>query len=217
MDEALRTAKSKLREISCFAATIGPGSFTGLRTGLATIKAFSAALSIPVVPIPTLHAVTIAEGSSCERIIALLPAGRREVFVQELSLNEKPFTSGSLITELGAPRHLTPDSLLAELGSATENVFWVGAGARLYAAQLRLRAGQLNLDFQETVEAADVRQGSEPRGAWRVAALPRMSLAVAAAKLARQAFARGEVVRPAGLFALYVRPSDVELKERSRR
>src|SRR5687767_6109027 len=75
VDGVLREARVSLREIELFAACTGPGSFTGLRSGLATIKALSRTLRKPAVGVPTLHAV--AHGARpAGRLYALLPAGR---------------------------------------------------------------------------------------------------------------------------------------------
>ena len=91
--------------IELFAVTTGPGSFTGLRSGLATIKAFAATLNRPVVGVPTLHAVAFACGTA-GRVLASLPAGRGEVFAQLLSTE-----SGNVLKELSEPFHLSPQAL----------------------------------------------------------------------------------------------------------
>ena len=83
IDALLEAAAAELREVELFTATVGPGSFTGLRTGLATVKAFAATLARPVVGVPTLHAVARTAGPA-PRILASLPAGRGEVFAQFL-------------------------------------------------------------------------------------------------------------------------------------
>lgn len=62
IDALLEAAATELREVELFTATVGPGSFTGLRTGLATVKAFAATLARPVVGVPTLHAVAPRSG-----------------------------------------------------------------------------------------------------------------------------------------------------------
>ena len=57
IDKLLKKAKMKLRSIDCFAISIGPGSFTGLRIGVATIKGFAYTLGKPVIAVPTLDAI----------------------------------------------------------------------------------------------------------------------------------------------------------------
>src|SRR6185436_3238007 len=92
VDKLLTDTRVELSEIDLFAAATGPGSFTGLRIGLATIKALSATLARPTAGIPTLEAVALSGGTS-KASVALLPAGRGEVFAQLFSV------SGSAVVE----------------------------------------------------------------------------------------------------------------------
>jgi len=57
IDRALKTASLKLEDINALAISIGPGSFTGLRIGLATVKAINLALGIPIVDVATLDVI----------------------------------------------------------------------------------------------------------------------------------------------------------------
>ncbi len=56
IDHALKQAGMKITDMDVFGISIGPGSFTGLRVGLSTVKGFSYATGKPVVSIPTLEA-----------------------------------------------------------------------------------------------------------------------------------------------------------------
>ena len=56
IEAALRKAAASLRDLSGLAVSIGPGSFTGLRIGLSTVKGLAYGLDIPVVGISTLLA-----------------------------------------------------------------------------------------------------------------------------------------------------------------
>ena len=57
IDRVLREASLSLKEIQGLVVSIGPGSFTGLRVGLATMLGFRAVLGIPIAPVPTLEAM----------------------------------------------------------------------------------------------------------------------------------------------------------------
>lgn len=97
IQEILHKSDLDLKQICLLAATVGPGSFTGLRIGLATAKALAAALKIPAAGISTLEAVAACSESDGE-ICAVLPAGRNEFFVQSFKKNqEKDLKSISLI------------------------------------------------------------------------------------------------------------------------
>ena len=81
VDKLLTQTNIALPEIDLFAVATGPGSFTGLRIGIATTKALAATLDRPTAGIPTLEAVALAGGVS-EVAVALLPPrsheGRRQ-------------------------------------------------------------------------------------------------------------------------------------------
>lgn len=204
IDQVFRESSFTLKDTSVLAATIGPGSFTGLRTGLATVKAFAATLNIPLAPIPTLHAIAIAEGAPQTRIVALLPAGRKEVFAQELLFDE------SLeIAELSKARHVTPDKLLHEIADTEHSIMFVGDGARLCLDLLQARAKELMISF--TIEDAAAESRREING-WQVATPSKTALAISVARLAARLSNQSKLIAADDLHAMYVRPSDVELK-----
>ena len=77
-----------VRDISAFAVATGPGSFTGLRVGLAAIKAFAEVLQKPIAAISLLE--VIARSLQMQgRIVAVLDAGRGEVYVGEYDVGDK--------------------------------------------------------------------------------------------------------------------------------
>src|SRR6185436_20300062 len=64
IETILRDAGRELREVDLFAAAIGPGSFTGLRIGLATAKSLAMSMDRKGAGVSTLAAVAIAAGES---------------------------------------------------------------------------------------------------------------------------------------------------------
>lgn len=193
-------AKVTLGEIDLFAAASGPGSFTGLRIGLATIKGLAATLGLSCVGIPTLHAVGHAAGDS-NATAALLPAGRGEVFVQLLRV------SGAEVTELDEPAHLSPERAVERYASLM-TVRWAGAGAHANKELIRERAEVLGKRFTIGAAPAD-----DSFIGWGVA--PEQSnLANDVALIANLRSQLGTLERAETLTAVYVRPSDAELKWR---
>jgi tRNA threonylcarbamoyladenosine biosynthesis protein TsaB len=73
------------RDIGGFAVAVGPGSFTGLRVGLAAAKGLAEALEKPVAAVSRLEAVARSSGKQ-GNVIAALDAGRRQAFVGEYEL-----------------------------------------------------------------------------------------------------------------------------------
>jgi tRNA threonylcarbamoyladenosine biosynthesis protein TsaB len=76
VDELLSTAGARRADISALAVGTGPGSFTGVRIGLAAARALAFALGVPVAGVSTLTA--LAAGT--EGAVPVIDARRREVF-----------------------------------------------------------------------------------------------------------------------------------------
>src|SRR5947207_15256672 len=88
--ELLARHDLRKEDIDAFAAASGPGSFTGLRVGLAAIKALAEILQKPIVAVSLLQAIAAAsldinmgawEIDAKPTVAALLDAGRGEIFV----------------------------------------------------------------------------------------------------------------------------------------
>ena len=92
--DVLQKTGSIVNELSAVAVSIGPGSYTGLRVGLASAKGFCYALNIPLMAISTLKMIAFAvkdEAINANFICPLIDARRMEVFTSmyDHSLVEK--------------------------------------------------------------------------------------------------------------------------------
>jgi tRNA threonylcarbamoyladenosine biosynthesis protein TsaB len=83
-------------DIGALAVVSGPGSFTGLRIGLAVIKALADALGKPIAAVSLLEALA-SQSQSQGRVVSALDAGRNEVFLGEYQVGK---TGTRLIREL---------------------------------------------------------------------------------------------------------------------
>lgn len=132
VDVCLRMAKAVIKDIDLFAVVSGPGSFTGLRIGLATVKAFAAVGKRPVVAVPSLEVLAAALPYARLNTLPLIDARRREVY-------------GALYgTEDGLPKEIMPPfsakpedlaKLIAETAGGAP-VLVCGTGALRYREQL---------------------------------------------------------------------------------
>jgi len=67
----------------------GPGSFTGLRVGLSTVKALCEVLRKPLAAVSMLEAIAVTYGHEGEDVTAILDAGRGEVYVGEYGIRDE--------------------------------------------------------------------------------------------------------------------------------
>jgi tRNA threonylcarbamoyladenosine biosynthesis protein TsaB len=209
INKLLHTTGLSLNDIDLFAAAAGPGSFTGLRIGLATCKAFAKTLDRPGIGIPTLHAVAHAAGPS-KATVALLPAGRGEVFAHLLSVSNE-----GEVKPLDAPAHLPPAAMIEKYAGLT-SLIWTGPAARLHRDLIARAAAAKGIEFKEDVAEKGIgfseQQTVDAIGlpAWTLASKDNFAKDIAALALYR--FRRGEMDQPESVRAIYVRPSDAELK-----
>lgn len=149
-------------DIDVFAVISGPGSFTGLRVGLAAIKALAEVLQKPIVAVSLLEAISTLTPKSGQ-ITAALEAGRGEVYVgkydvqktgpnvdasmRKTTLVEERLLSREEFVELCRTTAIvTPDATLAELarrgGGSAEQVSYPDASVIARIAWRKLQAGQ---------------------------------------------------------------------------
>jgi len=200
IDDLLSQVSLTIRDVDLFAVASGPGSFTGLRIGIATVKALAATLCRPCVGVPTLAAIAHSAGLS-PATVSLLPAGRGEVFVQLFSSSAE-----DIVVELDQPEHLSPVRVL-EKYLDREALRWAGEGSQVHANLIRETAVKKGYRFVEENNVDSRTDGN----AW-VIANPAVNLAEHVASLAviRLSKARDQTVNT--LRAIYVRPSDAEMK-----
>ena len=220
VDALLRETGCGLREVGLFAAACGPGSFTGLRIGLATVKSLAATLERRCAGVPTLEAVAYAAGPS-RGTVAMIPAGRGEVFAQVFRIEPE-----GVVQMLGPPVHQPPRRLIESVRHL-RRLRWAGEGAWLHASEIEAAASDNALEFRTR---SDLERGQAAAGAcglseaatgialedlqdvWTLSS-PKELMAATVAVLAAHGYTREETLSPDELRAIYVRPSDAELHE----
>jgi tRNA threonylcarbamoyladenosine biosynthesis protein TsaB len=192
--EVLGAAGAQWADVDRIAVGVGPGTFTGLRIGVATARALARAREIELVGVSTLHA--LARGASAssgapkaaDAVMAVIDARRGEVFAAGWAAAE---AGQSGATPILRPRALTPKGLAQTVSSDHRSWLAVGDGA---------------VEFREALEHA---------GAWipepdselnRVSAVEHCRLALAL-----------EVGPPEGVQPEYLRLPDAEINLRAAR
>jgi tRNA threonylcarbamoyladenosine biosynthesis protein TsaB len=144
---------------------VGPGTFTGLRVGIATAKALAQAAETPVVAVSTLRSLALnarpapADSQSPGAVAAVLDARRGEVFAAVWILP----ASGGLGESLLTPRAVDPEALATMLGGLNQSVLAVGDGA---------------IAFRNVLERPGVRVPQDPSELHRVTATRHVEIAL---------------------------------------
>lgn len=99
----LRLTEIKIQDISVFAAATGPGSFTGLRVGLAAVKGLADSLVKPCLGVDSLDLQSLASGSDGIHL-AMINAGRGEVYCGLRKVVSGEIISRSTTDKVGKPK-----------------------------------------------------------------------------------------------------------------
>lgn len=121
----------KADSIDLFSASMGPGSFTGLRIGIVTVKGMAYALKRPVCGIPTLDALAWSVNDFHGIVCPMLDARNNQVYTALYRKNEREFTR--LTDYSGIP----VGDLSAMLTGYPEDVLILGDAATIYFSQLK--------------------------------------------------------------------------------
>ena len=79
--ELIKKSRLSIKKIDGFVVGIGPGSFTGLRIGVSTVKGFGIALGKPCIGVASIDAIACnADSASCNEIVPVIDAKRGQVY-----------------------------------------------------------------------------------------------------------------------------------------
>jgi tRNA threonylcarbamoyladenosine biosynthesis protein TsaB len=125
IDQALRRERIKITDIDLFACTIGPGSFTGVRIGVSTIKGLMLATSKPAAGISSLAALALNAGKTSKLICSVMDAGRGQVYAAFYRYDKNEY-----LEQIGMEKAVHPKNILSNID---EEIYLVGDGAIKYA------------------------------------------------------------------------------------
>jgi tRNA threonylcarbamoyladenosine biosynthesis protein TsaB len=128
-------------DLDRIAVGVGPGTFTGLRIGIATARALARARSIPLTGVSTLQSLALnarAAASPSGTVLAVIDARRREVFVAGWSRDELSAANGALLR----PRVIAPEALSELFNGLPLPILAIGDGALAFREVLE-RSGAL--------------------------------------------------------------------------
>jgi tRNA threonylcarbamoyladenosine biosynthesis protein TsaB len=171
--------------IDAIAISLGPGSFTGLRIGLSTVKGLALATSIPLIGVPTLDGLASQFTGTAMPLCPILDARKNEVYTALYQTDDRG------IMQRRSEYLVIPAAELA--GQITEPTLFAGDGIAVHSGLLREKLGELAVFAPEQLYFAKASSiGFLALSRWR----------------------KKEFLDPGGCVPLYVRASDAEINLR---
>jgi tRNA threonylcarbamoyladenosine biosynthesis protein TsaB len=182
LDWILKDASLDKNQINGIAISIGPGSFTGLRIGLATAKGLAMGLNIPLITVPTLDALAYNISYVPYQICPIQDARKKEVYSAIFRYEN------GIITRKSPYQVISPDELISLIN---EKTIMLGDGLNIYGELFREKLGEFAIFANNSQR------------------LPRASVI---AELGLAKLKAGEIADLASSEPLYIRRADVEMK-----
>ncbi|HXX17494.1 MAG TPA: tRNA (adenosine(37)-N6)-threonylcarbamoyltransferase complex dimerization subunit type 1 TsaB [Candidatus Eremiobacteraceae bacterium] len=186
VNQVLSEAGSGIEQLQLLAVSTGPGSFTGLRVGLTTAKAWAEVYGTPIVGVSRLAAVAQSQGTESPFVAACYDAQRAQLFA---ALYRR---ASSGLERVGEELVVSPDDFVSLVNSEAgrEPVCWISPDPELIR--------------NSSTMSTRIATGDQ------ILASP-AELAITIARLAQQSAANGQFTDPLALDANYVRRSDAEI------
>ncbi len=181
IDSLLETSGLDITQVDGFAVAKGPGSFTGLRIGISTVKGLAAATGKPVTGVSSLKALACGVPVCREQICAIIDARKNEVYASFYRYVDNN------IVRITKEIAVSPHELVKKIDETT---LFVGSGVDVYKQKLVDIAGQNSIFSSERNNYIN---------------------AVNVANLAALSFQKGDNSDIAGLVPNYIRKSDAEI------
>jgi tRNA threonylcarbamoyladenosine biosynthesis protein TsaB len=184
---ALEEAKIRISDLDAFGVVLGPGAFTGLRVGIATVKGLALAAGKPAIGVSSLQALAFQAGAVDCPVSPMLDARKREVYAGLFRWD------GSHPDPVASERVIDPDAFLCDLEG---DIYFIGGGSEAYRSLILGRLG------------TRARFAPWPANPLR---------ASSAAALALDGLRQGNTCHLAHLNPVYIRPSEAEIALEKRR
>jgi tRNA threonylcarbamoyladenosine biosynthesis protein TsaB len=193
VEHVLKQSGLALSDIDAFAVAIGPGSFTGLRIGLSTVKGFSYATGKPIVSIPTLEALAWNFPYCKYPVCTMLDARKKEVYAALFIWENSGFRR--LINELSIKVERLLEMINENLTELPDKILFTGEGSLLYKDKIRKIMGD------KAIFASSEKIVPSP---------------ASVACLGMRKAVKGEFSEPISLVPFYIRKSEAEIKKDAR-
>lgn len=188
IEQMFNAAEVNPAEVDAFAAAVGPGSFTGVRIGVATAKALAQAANKPCIAVSTLEALAFSSKYFDGIISPVLDARRNQVY-------NALFRGGKEMARLTDDRALALDELLAQLKEYRKKVLFMGDATLVFEEEIRSVLGE---------------------SAYFAPKVSNLNLAGAVAEIGLDKLKKGETTEYGRLIPEYIRLSQAEREKLER-
>lgn len=197
IDSCLRQAGIEKEDLTHVAASIGPGSFTGIRIGVSTARSIAQTMDIPCIAVPTLEGLAALdawnEGVDADYICTIINARRNQTYgaVWKREITDAP-DAAPVYTDVLEQKQYMIDELLDAIAKLDGKTVFYGDGADAYLdmIQEKLTEGSYTIALEEY----------------------RYQRADAAAKVALAKALNGEFLTYDTLLPDYMRRSEAEMR-----
>lgn len=143
IDNLFKKTAIQLSNIDLLACDVGPGSFTGIRIGISSVKAIAESLNIPVIEVSSLEALAYnIENSNCKTICSIIDARNNQVYCGI-------FDAKYVLQE----EYLADDiNVIIELLKKYKNISFVGDGAVVHKDLLNIT----NFEYDNVIHAKNI-------------------------------------------------------------
>jgi tRNA threonylcarbamoyladenosine biosynthesis protein TsaB len=179
----LREARCSIRAVDGWAISLGPGSFTGLRIGVSTVKGLAFATGKPVVGVSTLDVLASQVSPTPSLICPILDARRKEVYSAFYR-----YGGGNFLGRQSDYQALRPEELVKKIN---EQTIFLGDGVKTYRDFL--------LHSLPSLAIFPVAPVNVPHGSM-------------VAKLGLELLDKGKHLNLSTFSPIYIRPSEAEMK-----
>ena len=131
IEEMFNESDIKIDEIDLIGVCIGPGSFTGLRIGMATAKAIAHVKNIPIVGVNSLESLAFNINFSKYTICPIIDAQRNQVYTNKYKWENNDFIS---IDDINV---ISIDELIENIKNKSEEVILLGEAVSLYKENIK--------------------------------------------------------------------------------
>ena len=182
LDRVMAECQVTWEMLDAIAISLGPGSFTGLRIGLSTVKGLALATSLPLIGVPTLDGLASQFGFTARPVCPILDARKNEVYTALYQTD-----ASGVMQRLTRYQVIPAAELAAQISAPT---IFTGDGITVHGGLLREKLGELAVFAPEQLY---------------------FTKASSIGFLALSYWREQQFLDPAGCIPLYVRASDAEL------